>query len=641
MFMKTKIKILTTLLFIGLSSVLSAQSMKISGTITDQSNDPIIGCAIIEKGTNKGVASDIDGNYTITVQANATLVFSYIGYKTQEVKVKSTSKINIVLEEDNQMLSEVVVSGYYPRTKKDITGANVSVSSSERKQTKSKQMTAAVIREDRPSISISDNDRKSSIAYNTKNKNEEYGAYVENSFTSPLSEALSTFSIDVDAASYTNFRRYINQGQFPPKDAIRIEEFINYFKYKYDEPTTKDPVKVTTEVGQCPWDKEHRLVRIGVKAKETEKENLPPSNLVFLIDVSGSMAGANRIDLVKKSMNLLVNNLRDTDRVAIVVYASEVGEKLASTRGSEKQKIKDVIDGLIASGSTNGAGGIQKAYEIAEKNFIKGGNNRIILCTDGDFNVGVSSNDGLQSLIEEKRKSGVFLSILGYGMGNYKDSKMQILAEKGNGNASYIDNMQEANRVLVQEFSGTLFTIAKDVKLQIEFNPTHVQAYRLIGYESRILNKEDFNDDTKDGGEMGVGQTVTALYEIIPVGVKTNKLPKVDKLKYQKTRQSEENIILTDSPELLTVKLRYKQPDADNSVNMELPVFDNKKNDVSSDMYFASAVAMFAQLIKNSDYKGDATYDKVISRAKAGSDNDPEGYKAEFIRLVEVAKNLK
>lgn len=624
------IKILVALLLLCVSSMLNAQSIKITGVITDPTNDPIIGCSVLEKGTNNATISDMNGNYTITVKANATIIYSYIGYVSKEIKVKTSENINVTLEEDSQILTETVVIGYNSLNSRDMI-STASTSSGKRQREK----------RSRPSISISESDLKSTLEYNKKNKNEEYGAYVENSFKSPLEEALSTLSIDVDAASYTNFRRYVNQGEMPPKDAIRIEEFINYFKYKYDEPTTKDPVKVTTEVGQCPWDEQHRLVRIGVKAKEVEKENLPPSNLVFLIDVSGSMAGPTRIELVKKSMNLLINNLRNTDRVAIVVYASEVGEKLASTSGSEKQKIKDVVDGLVASGSTNGAGGIQKAYEIAEKNFIKGGNNRIILCTDGDFNVGVSSNEGLQELIEKKRKSGVFLSILGYGMGNYKDAKMQTLAEKGNGNASYIDNMQEANRVLVQEFSGTLFTVAKDVKLQIEFNPSQVQAYRLIGYESRILNKEDFNDDTKDAGEMGVGQTVTALYEVIPVGVKTNRVPKVDKLKYQKTNKSNENIILTDSPELLTVKLRYKEPDRDNSVNMELPVLDNKKNDVSSDMHFASAVAMFAQLIKDSDYKGNATYDKVIAQAKSGLENDTEGYKAEFIRLVEVTKSLK
>lgn len=370
------IKILVALLLLCVSSMLNAQSIKITGVITDPTNDPIIGCSVLEKGTNNATISDMNGNYTITVKANATIIYSYIGYVSKEIKVKTSENINVTLEEDSQILTETVVIGYNSLNSRDMI-STASTSSGKRQREK----------RSRPSISISESDLKSTLEYNKKNKNEEYGAYVENSFKSPLEEALSTLSIDVDAASYTNFRRYINQGEMPPKDAIRIEEFINYFKYKYDEPTTKDPVKVTTEVGQCPWDEQHRLVRIGVKAKEVEKENLPPSNLVFLIDVSGSMAGPTRIELVKKSMNLLINNLRNTDRVAIVVYASEVGEKLASTSGSEKQKIKDVVDGLVASGSTNGAGGIQKAYEIAEKNFIKGGNNRIILCTDGDFNV--------------------------------------------------------------------------------------------------------------------------------------------------------------------------------------------------------------------------------------------------------------
>ena len=489
-----------------------------------------------------------------------------------------------------------------------------------------------------PGIQVTQADRAyvTPIAYGS----EEYGVYKENRFISPLSEALSTFSIDVDTESYTNFRRFINQGKKPSKDAIRIEEFINYFKYNYDEPTKADPVKVTTEVGECPWDSQNRLVRIGVKAKEIAKEDLPSSNLVFLIDVSGSMSGATRLELVKSSMKMLVNTLRDNDRVAIVVYASEVGEKLASTPGSDKQTIKNAIDALSAYGSTNGVGGIQKAYEIAEKNFIKGGNNRIILCSDGDFNVGASSPQALEEMIEQKRQSGVFLSVLGYGMGNYKSNRMQVLAEKGNGNAFYIDNIQETNRVLVQEFSGTLYTIAKDVKLQLEFNPANVQAYRLVGYESRLLAKEDFNDDTKDAGEMGVGHTVTALYEIIPVGVKSNMYGKVDDLKYQTPAKPISNMGLTDSPELLTVKLRYKQPDGDKSVKMELPVVDNGKNEVSSDMRFASAVAMFGQLLKGSDFKGSATYQKAIDLARSGISNDKDGYKAEFVRLAEAVKNM-
>lgn len=647
--MRTKINILIIIMLMCVSAV-SAQNVRISGEVKDTAGDPIIGVSVVVKGTTTGTVTDIDGKYTIDVPQKGTLVFAFIGFNTKEVKIGSKTVIDVVLEESAALLEECVVVGYSVQERRSVTGSIANVST---KKDKNKN-----IRETPPSPPMSS--PSPSVAYNMGSKvsgveveqadrayvtpvtygSEEYGSYKENRFISPLSEALSTFSIDVDTESYTNFRRFINQGQKPSKDAIRIEEFINYFKYNYDEPTKADPVKVTTEVGECPWDSQNRLVRIGVKAKEIAKEDLPSSNLVFLIDVSGSMSGATRLELVKSSMKMLVNTLRDNDRVAIVVYASEVGEKLASTPGSDKQTIKNAIDALSAYGSTNGAGGIQKAYEIAEKNFIKGGNNRIILCSDGDFNVGASSPQALEEMIEQKRQSGVFLSVLGYGMGNYKSNRMQVLAEKGNGNAFYIDNIQEANRVLVQEFSGTLYTIAKDVKLQLEFNPAKVQAYRLVGYESRLLAKEDFNDDTKDAGEMGVGHTVTALYEIIPVGVKSNMYGKVDDLKYQTPAKPISNVSLTDSPELLTVKLRYKQPDGDKSVKMELPVVDNGKNEVSSDMRFASAVAMFGQLLKGSDFKGSATYQKAIDLARSGISNDKDGYKAEFVRLAEAVKNM-
>ncbi|EGF54055.1 von Willebrand factor type A domain protein [Bacteroides clarus YIT 12056] len=443
---------------------------------------------------------------------------------------------------------------------------------------------------------------------------------------------LSTFSIDVDAAAYGNMRRYLNKGQLPPADAVRTEELINYFSYDYAKPTGDAPVKITTEVGACPWNPVHRLVRIGLKAREIPTENLPVSNLVFLIDV-----GAERLDLVKSSLKLLVNNLRDKDRVAIVVYSGAAGERLPSTSGSDKQKIKDAIDELEAGGSTAGGAGIELAYKIARKNFVPGGNNRIILCTDGDFNVGISSGKALEKLIEKERETGVFLTVLGYGMGNYKDGKMQVLAEKGNGNHAYIDNLQEANRVLVNEFGATMHTVAKDVKLQVEFNPAQVQAYRLIGYESRLLQDEDFNNDAKDAGEMGAGHTVTAFYEVIPAGVESDYAGKVDELKYQKP---EKTVPVSLSKELLTVKLRYKQPDGDSSKRIEITLADDKANKVSVDFHFASAVAMFGQLLRDSDYKGTATYDKIISLTKTGLGKDAKGYKREFIRLVEIAKEL-
>lgn len=478
----------------------------------------------------------------------------------------------------------------------------------------------------------------SNSEYDNSN-NEGYSSPVENKFILAQNEPLSTFSADVDAASYSNMRRFINKGQLPPSDAVRTEEFVNYFSYNYPNPTGNDPVRIITEVGSCPWNDNHRLVKIGVKAKEIPSHNLPASNFVFLIDVSGSMWGATRLEMVKSSLKLLVNNLREQDRVAIVVYAGAAGEVLPSTSGSDKQKIKESLDNLTAGGSTAGGAGIQLAYKIAKKNFIDNGNNRIILCTDGDFNVGVSSNKGLEELIEKERKSGIFLSILGYGMGNYKDDKMQTLAQKGNGNHAYIDNLQEANKVLVNEFGSTMYTVAKDVKLQLEFNPAQVQAYRLVGYETRLLNKEDFNDDTKDAGEMGAGHTVTAFYEVIPVGAKSNLIGSVDPLKYQDGK-SGEKIKTNAYPDLLTVKLRYKNPDSDTSKKMEFPVIDNRKNKVSEDFRFAAAVAMYSQILRNSQFKGNATYEEVLKLAKSSLGNDPNGYRREFVRLVETTKNM-
>ena len=581
-----------------------AAVITVKGTVVSAADAiPLVGCSVVVKGTNTGVVSDRNGNYSVQVEKGKTLVFSYIGFVTKEVKANKTM-INVALEEECMQLDEEVVTGYSEVNKRMFTGA----------------VACYGMRMPMPDA-------------------EEYNHVSENRFLSAKETPLSTFSVDVDAASYSNMRRFINQGQLPPKDAIRTEELVNYFSYDYAKPTGVDPVRITTEVGVCPWNEKHRLVRIGLKAKEIPTENLPESNLVFLIDVSGSMFGPTRLDLVKSSLKLLVNNLREKDKVAIVVYAGSAGEKLPSTSGSDKQKIREALDELQAGGSTAGGEGIRLAYKIARKNFIKGGNNRVILCTDGDFNVGVSSKEGLESLIEEERKSGVFLTVLGYGMGNYKDNKMQALAEKGNGNHAYIDNIQEANKVLVNEFGGTISTVAKDVKLQIEFNPAQVEAYRLIGYKSRLLNKEDFNDDAKDAGEMGAGHVVTAFYEVVPVGIKSDYAGKVDDLKYQKVDDKKQRVY-TNSDELLTVKLRYKQPDKDVSKKIELVVKDDKKNQVSPDFHFASAVAMYGQLLSDSDFKADASYEKVVALAKKGLNNDERGYRREFIRLVEAASGL-
>ncbi len=585
----------------------SAQVITVTGTVTDAvDGTPVVGCSVVVKGNKNGVITNMNGQYSILAKKGDTLLFQFVGYK-QERRVVKSAQLDVKLKTDNVALEECVVTGYGTMKTKAMTGSYMAICP------------------------------VPAVMYDRVNT-EEYGQIQENGFKNVSDAALSTFSIDVDAASYSNMRRFINKGELPPADAVRTEELVNYFSYDYPKPAGSDPVKITMESGECPWNSVHRLVRIGLKAKEIPTDNLPASNLVFLIDVSGSMWGANRLELVKSSLKLLVNNLRDKDKVAIVTYAGSAGVKLEATPGSDKQKIREAIDELTAGGSTAGGAGILLAYKIAKKNFISNGNNRIILCSDGDFNVGVSSAEGLEQLIEKERKNGVFLTVLGYGIGNYKDKKMQVLAEKGNGNYAYIDNLQEANRVLVGEFGATLHTVAKDVKLQVEFNPSQVQAYRLIGYESRLLKDEDFNNDAKDAGDMGAGHTVTAFYEIIPTGVKNDYVGKVDDLKYQKKEKV--SVKPTGSNELLTVKLRYKAPDKDVSKKMELPFVDSKGNNVSSDFRFASAVAMFGQLLRDSDFKGNASYDKVVNLAKQGLNNDDKGYRREFIRLVEAARGI-
>ncbi len=588
---------------------MNAQTITVTGIVTDAADGTsITGCSVVNNRSKSGAITDVNGRYSIQAQKGDVLLFRFIGYKEEKRVVKS-AKLDVKMKTDDVALEECVVVGYGTMKTKAMTGAYVAVCPT----------------------AMYDMD--------TRMNTEEYDRIQENGFKSVADTPLSTFSIDVDPASYSNMRRFINRGELPPADAIRTEELVNYFSYDYPKPTGNDPVKITVEAGTCTWNTAHRLVRIGLKAKEIPTEQLPASNLVFLIDISGSMWGANRLDLVKSSLKLLVNNLRNKDKVAIVTYAGSAGVKLEATSGGDKQKIREAIDELTAGGSTAGGAGIHLAYQIAKKNFISDGNNRIILCSDGDFNVGVSSAEGLEQLIEKERKSGVHLTVLGYGMGNYKDKKIQVLAEKGNGNHAYIDNLQEANRVLVGEFGATLHTVAKDVKLQVEFNPFQVQAYRLIGYESRLLKDEDFNNDAKDAGDMGAGHTVTAFYEVIPAGVKNEYVGKVDDLKYQKKEKM--TLKPTGSDELLTVKLRYKAPDKDVSRKMELPFVDNKGDSVSSDFRFASAVAMFGQLLRDSDFKGTADYDKVIKLAKQGVNNDERGYRREFIRLVEAAKGLE
>ncbi|MXO05055.1 VWA domain-containing protein [Flavobacterium sp. HBTb2-11-1] len=471
----------------------------------------------------------------------------------------------------------------------------------------------------------------------TEPTQEDYDAFVENAFESPKTAPLSTFSIDVDNASYTNIRRFLNNGQQVPKDAVRVEEMVNFFKYTYPQPKNEHPFSINTEVSDSPWNTNNKILKIGLQGKNIPTNDLPASNLVFLIDVSGSMSDMNKLPLLKQSMKILVNELRAKDKVAIVVYAGAAGMVLPPTSGDEKKTIIDALDKLQSGGSTAGGAGIELAYKTATENFIKGGNNRVILATDGDFNVGSSSNSDMEKLIEEKRKTGVFLTCLGYGMGNYKDSKMEILADKGNGNYAYIDNIQEANRFLGKEFKGSMFAIAKDVKIQIEFNPKQVQAYRLIGYENRKLRPEDFKNDAIDAGELGSNHTVTALYEIIPTGVKSDYLAEQpDPLKYTKTETNSNNY----SNELATIKFRYKKPDGDKSIEM-VQVIENKSvalDKASDDMKFSSAVAWFGLKLRDSKLIADKSSEEIVKLAKQGNSNDGEGYKAEFIRLVETSK---
>lgn len=468
--------------------------------------------------------------------------------------------------------------------------------------------------------------------------NESYQEIKENSFVVPISNPLSTFSVHVDGTAYSNIRRFLNQGQIPPKNAIRLEEMLNYFHYNTSGPDNQDPVAIHTEISQAPWNPQHPLVRISLKSKTIKTQSLPPARLVFLLDVSGSMAEPNKLPLVKASMCLLVDQLRPVDEIAIVVYAGETGLKLPMTSGDQKTKIKEVINSLNAGGSTAGADGLIMAYDIARKTETHNRNTRIILATDGDFNVGSSSDKDMEQLIEEEDKSGVKISILGFGMGNLKDSKMERMAYRGHGNYAYIDNILEASKSMVNEFGGTFFTLAKDVKMQIEFNPAKVQAYRLLGYENHILNKEDFNNDGKIGGDMGPGQEVMALYEIIPVG-QVNSFNSVDSLKYQNNPIRKPVI---GSSEWMTVKFRYKDPESETSKLVKVEVREPiiPLNQSSEDFRFSSSVAELGLILRNSEFKQGSSFSGLIHLAKGAKGKDEEGYRAEFIRLAETAQLL-
>lgn len=629
-----------------------AQERTIKGTVTDKkTGSPIVGVyiSVLDDKRILRVKATVNqnGTYSVTVGKDVQeLVFSYVSYNTVTIKINKARIIDVKMEEtQNALKEEVVIRGYVKRTREATTGSSYIVSGKEVQDVPVGNVEQLLQGVSTGKLKIQNNtgapSLRSPINIPSLEDNESYAIVTENKFKNVLQSPLSTFSIDVDAASYSNLRRYINNGSFPPSEAIRIEEMVNYFDYEYEQPKGTNPVNINTEISNAPWNTSHRLVKIGLQAKKVSNANLPASNLVFLIDVSGSMNQANKLPLLVSSFKMLADQLRKQDKVAIVVYAGNAGVVLPSTNGNEKTKIKEALNKLSAGGSTAGGEGIELAYKIAAENFVKGGNNRVILATDGDFNVGASSDNDMENLIEQKRKSGIFLTVLGYGMGNYKDSKMEKLADKGNGNYAYIDNISEARKVLVTEFGGTLYTVAKDVKLQVEFNPSKAQAYRLIGYENRMLKSKDFNDDKKDAGEMGSGHTVTALYEVIPVGVKSSFSGSVDDLKYQ-AQESKPVVLQGNGKELMTVKLRYKQPDGNVSRLIEQPVIDNTIgfNQTSNNFRFSAAVAEFGLLLKQSEFMQKSSFDHVISTADAARGKDSEGYRSEFVKLARSAKLL-
>ncbi|MGB3181385.1 MAG: von Willebrand factor type A domain-containing protein [Cyclobacteriaceae bacterium] len=621
--MKTSNALFVLISLLLASSVAYGQGT-ISGLVTEAKTGMALpGVSVSVRGTGQGTVTDIAGHYTISVFSDSShLEFKYVGYETITEPVKGRWEISVALVPASETLDEIIVTG--KQVKRESKALGYALEEAEVEQRMVLQSISGRV----PGVRISAN------SHNT----ESYEKIEETGFRSAARQPLSTFSADVDAASYSNMRRFINEGNLPPNYAVRVEEMINYFDYDYKQPDGDHPFAVNSEQAVCPWAPDHRLVRVGIQGQEIEEKALPASNLVFLLDVSGSMDSSDKLPLLKSALRMLVGRLRPEDRVAIVVYAGAAGLVLPSTSGAEKNTILEALDKLEAGGSTAGGEGIKLAYDVAVKNFSEEGNNRVILATDGDFNVGASSNAAMQELVEEKRETGVFLTVLGFGTGNYKDDRMEIMADKGNGNYAYIDNILEARKVLVSEMGGTLVTIAKDVKFQVEFNPAYVAGYRLIGYENRRLNDEDFNDDKKDAGDIGAGHNVTALYEIIPAGTATNLLPDIDGLKYQETKSTGQR-----NGELMNIKLRYKKPDSNKSVLVEVPFeHDAAKNfnKASNDFRWAAAVAEAGLLLSQSEYAGNASFSHLISTARVARGSDAMGYRAEFIRLMEIASEM-
>jgi Ca-activated chloride channel homolog len=626
----------------------------LQGVVTDaQTGEGLPSASVQIQGTTIGAITDLNGFYKIEGIAadTVTVQVDFIGCETKTIaklvlKKQETNVLNVKMTEYKRVLQSVAITSgsvtkSKKRTRKKTTNEPISLGYFNKQQLAPSTSKLAPKPKKEVENDIFQGIEAGNVSLPLRREPEgtdEYNTLEENVFTKTVGgQALTTFSIDVDRASYTTTRAALENGVLPTRKSLRLEEFINYFDYKYAEPKGSDPIAVETELADSPWNKNLKLLRIGLQAKRIDTKNLPASNLVFLIDVSGSMG--DDLELVKDALLLLVEQLREQDKVSIVVYAGSSGLVLPGTSGSKKQIIKAAIDSMKAGGSTAGGAGIKLAYNEAMKNFVKTSNNRIILCTDGDFNVGVSSDAELQSLIEENRKTGVFLSCLGFGSGNYKDNHMETLADKGNGNYTYIDNIGEAKKVFIKEFGGTIFTVAKDVKLQIEFNPTQVKAYRLIGYENRRLNNEDFNDDKKDAGEMGSGHTVTAIYEIIPQDIDSDYLKTLDSLKYQKTGLK---TAANNTNEMATLKIRYKQSDSDISQKKEhiISTVAQPFEQSSENFRFAMAVVEFGLLLRQSEYKGTATYAQAKQLAVRALGADTEGYRKELLEMIDIATRL-
>ena len=628
------------------------------GTVTDAATStPLSGVQIHADGLMSSALTANDGGYVLRLAAAAggavTIRADLIGYgtMTRQVTLGSDSvRLDFALEStrrrdlDSRSVDEVAVSAVAaigmdaPRSRGEggVLVPSLALQEAERKA----GALPANATPDRPRLPASGElqrrDHDLPGRYDPNFEREGYERIFENEFLAVGPNPLSTFGIDVDRTSYANVRRFIREGRLPPADAVRIEELINYFTYELDAPDGPDPFAVHTEMAPAPWNPLHHLVRIGIQGRKIDTEDLPASNLVFLLDVSGSMRPANKLPLLKSAFRLLVDQIRPEDRVAIVVYAGAAGLVLEPTSGSDKCLILDALDRLEAGGSTAGGAGIRLAYDLARRYHVEGGNNRIILATDGDFNVGASSDAEMVRLIEERREEGTFLTVLGFGTGNLQDAKMEQLADHGNGNFAYIDTELEARKVLVNEFGGTLHTIAKDLKVQVEFNPTRVRGYRLIGYENRMLAAEDFNDDTKDAGDLGAGHTVTALYEVIPAGVASaTPVRGLDDLRYQSTEVRSE----ASSPELMFVKLRYKDPDGKRSRLLTRKVIDGTTMP-SSDFTFAASVAAFGMVLRDSRYCGGTDMEEILRWARSSVGEDLQGYRSEFVELVRAAHKL-